>query len=177
MRRTFNPATPEANKDYSQTAPLPQGGGGFPCKGYINNPAGSPLMDSVTTIQAGSTLSTKFAGTASHLGGSCQWSMSYDMGATWNGESRWKEVGWDGHESDRITDCSSCHCLVVHTQMGGCMTDSVNIDVPIPSSAPSGEALFGWTWFNHAGKTISRTDPFDPSFFTPPVPDRYDPCL
>jgi len=50
--------------------------------------------------------------------------MSYDMGATWN---------------------------VVHTQMGGCMTDSVNIDVPIPSSAPSGEALFGWTWFNHAG--------------------------
>lgn len=60
-------------------------------------------MDSVTTIQAGSTLSTKFAGTASHLGGSCQWSMSYDMGATWNGES--VEKSWpDGNESDRITD-------------------------------------------------------------------------
>lgn len=134
-------------------------------------------MDSVTTIQAGSTLSTKFAGTASHLGGSCQWSMSYDMGATWNGKSRSKKVGWDGNESDQITDRCSCHCSVVHTQMGGCMSDSVNIDVPIPSSAPSGEALFGWTWFNHAGKSISRTDPFDPSFVTPPVPDRYDPCL
>lgn len=31
------------------------------------------------------------------------------------------------------------------------MTDSLSIDVPIPSSAPSGEALFGWTWFNTAG--------------------------
>jgi hypothetical protein len=57
------------------------------------------------------------------------------------------------------------------------MTDSVNIDVPIPSSAPSGEALFGWTWFNHAGKSISRTRPFYPSFFAPPVSDRYVTCL
>ena len=33
------------------------------------------------------------------------------------------------------------------------MTDSLSIDVPIPSSAPSGEALFGWTWFNTAGES------------------------
>ena len=83
---TFNPETPEANKDYSQTAPLVTDGSGFPCKGYINNPSGSPLMDSVTNMQAGSTFTTQFAGTATHRGGSCQWSMSYDEGATWTGE-------------------------------------------------------------------------------------------
>lgn len=35
------------------------------------------------------------------------------------------------------------------------MTDALAVDVPIPSSAPSGEALFGWTWFNNAGETSS----------------------
>lgn len=119
LHSTFNPATPEAAKDYSMTAPL----GTYPCKGYINNPSGSPYMDSVATWAAGSTINATYAGTASHLGGSCQWSMSYDDGATWN---------------------------VIHSYVGGCMLDTT-IDVTIPSSAPSGSALFGWTWFNHAG--------------------------
>jgi hypothetical protein len=173
--RTLNPSTPEANRDYSQTAPLPSGGGGFPCKGYINNPSGSPLMDSVTTIQAGSTLSTKFAGTASHRGGSCQWSMSYDMGATWNGQF---EETMERSSARPIADrvCMTSFSLlvyrriVVHTQIGGCMTDAINIDVPIPSSAPSGEALFGWTWFNNAGKTISDADLSIFSFSSPDDP-------
>lgn len=90
-------------------------------------------MDVTADIQAGSTLSTTFAGTATHGGGSCQWSLSYDNGNSWN---------------------------VIHSQVGGCMTDSTNIDVPIPSSAPSGQALFGWTWFNRQG--MSRL--FDSSF-------------
>ena len=161
--RTFNPATPEVNKDYSQTSPLPQGGGGFPCKGYINNPSGSPLMDSVATIQAGSTLSTKFAGTASHRGGSCQWSMSYDMGATWTGtvdEIRICRMFNSKLTSPRIVfflPGRRYRDVVVHTQMGGCMTDALSVDVPIPSAAPSGEALFGWTWFNNAGERFENT--------------------
>jgi hypothetical protein len=67
------------------TAPLTTDGLGWPCKGYINNPSGSPYMDSVVSWKAGDSVTAKFAGTASHLGGSCQFSMSYDEGKTWNG--------------------------------------------------------------------------------------------
>lgn len=123
LHSTFNPNTPESLKDYSMTAPL-VGGGPYPCKGYVNSPSGSPAMDSVTTVAAGSTLTTKFAGSAPHRGGSCQFSMSYDNGNTFN---------------------------VIHSTMGGCMVDSLSQDITIPSSAPSGEALFAWSWFNNAG--------------------------
>ena len=36
------------------------------------------------------------------------------------------------------------------------MTDSATIDVALPSEAPSGEALFAWTWFNNAGTSPCR---------------------
>jgi hypothetical protein len=50
--------------------------------------------------------------------------MSYDMGATWK---------------------------VIHSHMGGCMSDSENLQVTIPSNAQNGEALFSWSWFNLLG--------------------------
>lgn len=125
LHSTFNPKTPEDAKDYSMTSPL-IADGIYPCKGFINNPAGSPYMDSVVTWKAGQTVNVTMAGTATHKGGSCQFSMSYDQGATWN---------------------------VIQSYIGGCMTDSTTIDIALPSEAPSGEALFAWTWFNHAGKS------------------------
>jgi hypothetical protein len=126
LHSTFNPKTPESAKDYSMTSPLLTDGI-YPCKGFINSPSGSPYMDSVVTWKAGQTVNVTLAGTATHKGGSCQFSMSYDEGATWN---------------------------VIKSYVGGCLTDSTTIDVDLPSEAPSGEALFAWTWFNHAGKSM-----------------------
>lgn len=123
LHSKFNPATPEALKDYSMTSPL-LSDGVYPCKGFINSPSGSPAMDPVVTWSAGETVNVSLAGTATHGGGSCQFSLSYDQGASWN---------------------------VIHSYVGGCMVDSLTMDVPIPSSAPSGEALFAWSWFNHEG--------------------------
>lgn len=84
-------------------------------------------MDSVVSWKAGQTVNVTLAGTATHHGGSCQFSMSYDGGSTWN---------------------------VIQSYIGGCVTDSTTIDVDIPSEAPSGDALFAWTWFNTAGKLL-----------------------
>ncbi|KAJ9097351.1 hypothetical protein QFC19_006819 [Naganishia cerealis] len=123
LHSTFNPKTPESAKDYSMTSPLITDGV-YPCKGFINNPSGSPYMDSVVSWKAGQTVNVTLAGTATHHGGSCQFSMSYDGGSTWN---------------------------VIQSYIGGCVTDSTTIDVAIPSEAPSGDALFAWTWFNTAG--------------------------
>jgi len=81
-------------------------------------------MDSVKSIPAGSTLAYSVGGTATHGGGSCQISMSYDFGVSWN---------------------------VIHSIIGGCMNEGLDLSVEIPSEAPSGEALFSWSWFNHLG--------------------------
>jgi hypothetical protein len=81
-------------------------------------------MDSVATWSAGSSATYSIGGTATHRGGSCQLAMSYDMGKTWN---------------------------VILSYMGGCMVDERTTEFTIPKEAPSGEALFAWSWFNQAG--------------------------
>nr|XP_018261633.1 uncharacterized protein I303_06074 [Kwoniella dejecticola CBS 10117]OBR83791.1 hypothetical protein I303_06074 [Kwoniella dejecticola CBS 10117] len=81
-------------------------------------------MGSVASFAAGSSMNYTVAGTATHGGGSCQISMSYDQGATWN---------------------------VIHSQVGGCLVDGMTTIITIPSEAPSGEALFAWGWFNRLG--------------------------
>ncbi|WRT68564.1 uncharacterized protein IL334_005541 [Kwoniella shivajii] len=121
LHSPLNPATPEAIKDYSMTSPLISDGT-YPCKGFINNPSSD--MTSVATYSAGSTMNFTIAGTATHGGGSCQISMSYDEGSTWN---------------------------VIFSQVGGCLIDGMTTDITIPSDAPSGEALFAWGWFNRQG--------------------------
>jgi len=75
------------------------------------------------TYTAGSTYNMSLHGTAVHGGGSCQLSLSYD-----NGES----------------------FKVIKSMIGGCpLTDTY--DFTIPASAPSGDALFAWTWQNKLG--------------------------
>lgn len=118
LHSTFNPKTPDNLKDHSMHSPLAPDGI-YPCKGYI-----SPEMDSVTIWKAGENVEVVLAGSATHSGGSCQFSMSYDKGLTWN---------------------------VILSYMGGCLVDSMTIHVDIPPEAPSGEALFAWSWFNSQG--------------------------
>ncbi|ADV23556.1 hypothetical protein I315_02683 [Cryptococcus gattii Ru294] len=121
LHSPLDPQTPEENKDYSITSPLLTDGT-YPCKGFINNPASD--MYSRATWDAGSTINYTLVGTATHGGGSCQLSMSYDSGATWN---------------------------VILSWMGGCPIDAMTAEVTIPTDAPSGEALFAWGWFNLLG--------------------------
>ncbi|WVN86211.1 uncharacterized protein L203_101372 [Cryptococcus depauperatus CBS 7841] len=116
FRSPLNPD--EQDKDYSMTSPL-IASGTYPCKGYITSDA-----KSTATWAAGSEISYTITGTATHGGGSCQLSMSYDHGATWN---------------------------VIYSQMGGCPLDSMTNTVTIPADAPSGDALFAWGWFNLQG--------------------------
>jgi len=123
LHSKYNPNVPEASKDYSMTSPLATDGSQYPCKGYIAS-ASDPLMKPVKTVAAGSSVNYQIAGTATHGGGSCQMSMSYDNGKSWN---------------------------VIQSIMGGCMVDGQSLDVTIPSEAPSGDALFAWSWFNQLG--------------------------
>ncbi|ORX38345.1 hypothetical protein BD324DRAFT_578018 [Kockovaella imperatae] len=100
----------------------PLGVGQYPCKGYINNPREE--MYPVTSWTAGSTVTITLDDGVTHKGGSCQLSLSYDDGKTWS---------------------------VIQSYMGGCPIDSLSYDVEIPSDAPSGDAIFSWSWFNWEG--------------------------
>ncbi|TNY23742.1 hypothetical protein DMC30DRAFT_413864 [Rhodotorula diobovata] len=120
----FDPQTAEANKDYSMQSPLLADGSNYPCKGY-NTPSAYSSLDATATLKAGSSFEVEFAaGGATHGGGSCQFSVSYDQGKTF---------------------------AVIHSVIGGCPLQST-YSVPIPSSLPSAtKATFAWTWFNLVG--------------------------
>ncbi|OKL58455.1 hypothetical protein UA08_06155 [Talaromyces atroroseus] len=78
---------------------------------------------SVATYTAGSEYSMSLDGSATHGGGSCQLALSYDTGKTFT---------------------------VIKSIEGGCPLTS-NYTFTVPSDAPSGNALFSWTWFNKIG--------------------------
>ncbi|GAA5821875.1 hypothetical protein JCM3770_000628 [Rhodotorula araucariae] len=120
----YDPQTIEANKDYSMTSPLLPDGSNFPCKGY-NTPSAYNSLNPVATLQAGQAFEIEFAaGGATHGGGSCQFSVSYDQGKTF---------------------------AVIHSVIGGCPLQS-SYNVPIPANLPSATgATFAWTWFNLLG--------------------------
>ena len=73
--------------------------------------------------QAGSTYNMSLTGNAKHSGGSCQLSLSFDNGGSFK---------------------------VIKSMEGGCPL-TTSYDFKIPSDAPSGHALFAWTWFNLEG--------------------------
>lgn len=102
--------------DYIRTDPQGQA--------YLSDPS---LLTSRASWSAGSTQSFTIAPPgAEHGGGSCQLSLSYDMGKTWN---------------------------VIWSWIGGCMADTSQFtqSFELPSEAPSGQALFAWGWFNQLG--------------------------
>lgn len=105
-------------KDYSYTNPLSTDGSDFPCKGYADDP-----FNATANYSPGSSYPLKLAGSATHKGGSCQISLSYDKGKTFQ---------------------------VIHSILGGCPIDK-EYKFTVPSDAPSGEALLAWSWFNKVG--------------------------
>lgn len=119
LRSKFNPKNDWTNIDYSNTSPLLADGSNYPCKGYQND---RPFK-SVAEFVAGSDHNLTLSGSATHNGGSCQISMSYDNGATFR---------------------------VIKSIIGGCPLVN-SYDFTVPSTAPSGNALLAWSWQNLNG--------------------------
>ncbi|KAL5346349.1 hypothetical protein ACLOAV_008619 [Pseudogymnoascus australis] len=118
IRSQFDPANDYTVIDYSMTSPLLADGSNFPCKGYHND-----AFRAAATYAAGDSYYISLTGSATHGGGSCQLSLSYDNGATFK---------------------------VIKTMLGGCPLTS-KYDFVVPSEAPNGRALLAWTWFNLTG--------------------------
>lgn len=114
-----NPNSTPDTADYDYTSPLSPDGSNFPCKGYhLTTP--QPIAE----YTAGQSYTASLAGSATHTGGSCQFALSYDKGASFK---------------------------VIKSMIGGCPVKQ-DYDFTIPSEAPSGEdVLFAWTWVNREG--------------------------
>ena len=119
LRSKFNPANSYQIIDYSMTSPLSADGSNYPCKGYQK---GGPVQP-VISYSAGSAYNMSLAGTATHGGGSCQLSLSYDSGASFR---------------------------VIKSMIGGCPL-TTTYDFTIPLHAPAGTALLAWSWQNFEG--------------------------
>ncbi|KFA69464.1 hypothetical protein S40285_04633 [Stachybotrys chlorohalonatus IBT 40285] len=108
--------------DYSMTNPLSQTGSDFPCKGY-HSLLGTGQGQSVVTWQPGQSYNWTLTGSATHNGGSCQVSLSYDRGSTWT---------------------------VLHSYIGQCPL-SPTWRFTLPNDTPAGSALFAFSWNNNLG--------------------------
>ncbi|KAJ2983800.1 hypothetical protein NQ176_g426 [Zarea fungicola] len=120
FRSKFNPYVIDV--DYDMTAPLHADGGNYPCKGY-HSLMDTPQGKTVVNWRPGQTYNITLAGSATHLGGSCQVSMSFDRGQTWK---------------------------VLHSYIGKCPL-SPTWQFMLPYDTPNGSALFAWSWFNKVG--------------------------
>ncbi|KAJ5990159.1 hypothetical protein N7499_010686 [Penicillium canescens] len=108
----------KGEKDYSYTNPLSSSGSDYPCKGYAKDE-----FNAVDTWAPGSSQEMELEGSATHNGGSCQLSLTYDQGKTFK---------------------------VIQSVEGDCPI-AKKYKFNIPSDAPTGDALFAWTWFNKVG--------------------------
>ncbi|TVY43647.1 hypothetical protein LSUB1_G001011 [Lachnellula subtilissima] len=120
-------------------SPLDAAGADFPCKQrsgvYDAQGASNPMA-------LGSTQPLKFIGGATHGGGSCQISITYDKAPS-----------------------KSSKFKVIHSIIGGCPIQGVSgnngesasspdpstYSFKIPSTLPTGDATLAWTWFNKIG--------------------------
>ncbi|OGM49722.1 endoglucanase [Aspergillus bombycis] len=147
LRSQFDPKNDWSNIDYDNTSPLEPNGKShqsprlipYPLRGSRAGPnngfqyTGSNFpcrghhkntaWRTVANYTAGQSDSMKLAPGNNHHGGSCQISLSYDNGETFR---------------------------VIESYMGGCPL-KLEWDFEIPSFAPSGQALFAWSWFNIEG--------------------------
>lgn len=120
FRSKFNSFTTDI--DYSMTNPLSASGSDFPCKGY-HNLLDTPQGQSVANYQPGQKYSFTITGSATHNGGSCQVSLSFDRGSTWT---------------------------VIQSFIGNCPLRE-SWDFTIPNDTPTGSALWAWSWWNQVG--------------------------
>ncbi|XHG06336.1 hypothetical protein AWENTII_009541 [Aspergillus wentii] len=136
LRSQFDPANNWTTIDYSMTSPLladgksqfqsqdrnqslTSVGSNFPCKGYQQDTAWRATAEYI----AGKTYNITLSGSATHGGGSCQLSLSYDNGETFK---------------------------VIQSMEGGCPLEST-YDFRMPGDVADGHALFAWSWFNLEG--------------------------
>ncbi|KAJ1976508.1 hypothetical protein H4R35_002673 [Dimargaris xerosporica] len=125
-RYSANPKCPPpprgATVDYSIKSPISGPNGIIQPLCKYSKPYDHP----VATYEAGTSIPVKFmAGGASHGGGHCQFSVSYDGGKTY---------------------------AALHTILHNCFSDGLNFDIPIPANAPpSNRVVFAWTWVNAVG--------------------------
>ncbi|KAG0643816.1 hypothetical protein HOY80DRAFT_943804 [Tuber brumale] len=123
LNQQQNPNAKSGAIDYNYAAPLDKSGSDYPCKGHLSA-LGGAAGASVATWQAGSTQSFTVKGGASHMGGSCQASLSEDNGKTFR---------------------------VMKSYIGGCPVPDKAFTFTLPREAKSGPAVFAWTWFNNQG--------------------------
>ncbi|KAG5929870.1 hypothetical protein E4U42_004173 [Claviceps africana] len=122
LRSKFNKFS--TNADFDMTSPMAPSGANFPCKGHLSV-LGTPQARSVADWAAGQPQSLTITGGASHNGGSCQASLSFDSGKTWK---------------------------AIHSWVGNCPgSGESKFQFTVPSDTPAGPALFAWTWFNQVG--------------------------
>ncbi|KAL5360820.1 hypothetical protein BJX96DRAFT_150918 [Aspergillus floccosus] len=119
LRSRFDPKTDPSLIDYSMTSPLLADGSNFPCKRYHTN---TPWR-ATAKYTAGNSYNISLSGSATHSGGSCQLSLSYDDGATFK---------------------------VIQSMVGACPLQP-KYDFTMPSDVANGQALFAWSWFNLVG--------------------------
>ncbi|KXN67312.1 hypothetical protein CONCODRAFT_10657, partial [Conidiobolus coronatus NRRL 28638] len=87
-------------------------------------PCGRPKGPTDTIMKAGESVKWSLAGGATHNGGHCEISLSYD---------------------DKTF-------VSIQTIIGNCMKKGkLDYEVTIPANAPSGNATFAWTWVNWEG--------------------------
>ncbi|KAI9291836.1 hypothetical protein K502DRAFT_336119 [Neoconidiobolus thromboides FSU 785] len=101
----YNKNYSESEFDYSYTSPLGTDYP-YPCRGYIKE-----------------NISVQLRGTATHDGGHCQFSVSYN------------DRDW----------------VVLKGVYGNCLTGGLSYDIPILANAPSGSVTFAWGWINRSG--------------------------
>ncbi|KAJ1974892.1 hypothetical protein H4R35_003399 [Dimargaris xerosporica] len=108
-------------KDYSLSSPIgTDGSQTFPLCHHT-----TPFKSSQGTYNAGDSIQVTFQSGASHNGGHCEFSLSYDGGKTF---------------------------VAIKTIMDNCFLEGLTFDVPIPKEAPSGDmVVFAWSWVNKTG--------------------------
>ncbi|RKP36405.1 hypothetical protein BJ085DRAFT_2703, partial [Dimargaris cristalligena] len=109
-------------KDYSLKSPISTDGVPNAPLCHHTTPYSSP----VATYKAGESIPVKFAeGGATHGGGHCEFSLSYDGGETF---------------------------VAIQTILKTCFTEGLTFSVPIPEDAPSSDkVVFAWSWVNAVG--------------------------
>ncbi|CZR61326.1 uncharacterized protein PAC_11222 [Phialocephala subalpina] len=128
FRGNNNPHNDWQSIDYSATNPL-NGPGQFPCKGYhldiVDHPAS--IGASTHTYTAGASGTFSVMGGAVHDGGSCQIALAYP--------------------NDKFSKFT-----VIHSYEGSCpLSDGQTFSFTVPADAPTGSAVFAWTWHNKVG--------------------------
>ncbi|PFH60831.1 hypothetical protein XA68_10292 [Ophiocordyceps unilateralis] len=122
LRSGYNRFTED--QDWDMRSPLESSGGDYPCKGSLKL-LGTPQAGVVAEWTAGQEHNVTITGNTPHSGGSCQVSLSTDQGNSWK---------------------------VLRSYIGNCpVMGESSYAFQLPSDAPTGQVLVGWTWFNNVG--------------------------